>query len=174
MTSDYLNNFTLQKHIVKVIEKQQKKESLVKKRFYSDYIDDRILANYSVSKQIIEKDEEKNMKITQFCRTNSLTQKNFMRIIDGLVEIGMIQINCRAIFEIELEEDSTQLFRKRFPDLTDVRRKVNVLDSSATLKTITCNLLEEFRRFGIRYRVVEEALQFRVLKNYEDVNWTIF
>jgi len=56
MTSDYLNNVTLQKHIVKIIEKQQKKDSLVKKRFYSDYIDDRMLTNYSVSKQIIEKD----------------------------------------------------------------------------------------------------------------------
>ncbi len=97
-----------------------------------------------------------------------------MRIIDGLVEIGMIHINCRAVFEIEVEEDSVQCFRKRYPELTDVRRKVNVLDSAATLKTITSNFLEELRRFGIRYRVVEEALQFRVLKNYEDVNWAIF
>jgi hypothetical protein len=55
-----------------------------------------------------------------------------------------------------------------------VRRKVNVLDSAAILKTITVNLLEEFRRSGIRYRVTEEALQFRVLKNYEDVNWNSF
>lgn len=100
MTSDYLNNSTLQKHIVKIIEKQQKKDSLVKKRFYSDYIDDRMLINYSVSKQIIEKDEEKNIKINQFCRNNSITQRNFNRVIDGLVEIGMININCKAIYEI--------------------------------------------------------------------------
>ncbi len=100
MTADYLNNSTLQRHIIKVIEKQQKKDSLAKKRFYSDYIDDRMLTNYSVSKQIIEKDEEKNIRISQFCRTNSLTQRNFMRIIDGLMEIGMIHINCRAVFEI--------------------------------------------------------------------------
>lgn len=100
MTADYLNNSILQKHIVKIIEKQQKKDSLVKKRFYSDYIDDRMLTNYSVSKQIIEKDEEKNIKINQFCRNNSISQKNFSRIVDGLVEIGMININCKAIYEI--------------------------------------------------------------------------
>lgn len=51
---------------------------------------------------------------------------------------------------------------------------MNVLDSAATLKTITVSLLEDFRRSGIRYRVAEEALQFRVLKNYEDVNWSSF
>jgi hypothetical protein len=55
-----------------------------------------------------------------------------------------------------------------------VRRKVNALDSAATLKTITVSLLENFRRSGIRYRVAEEALQFRVLKNYEDINWSTF
>lgn len=51
---------------------------------------------------------------------------------------------------------------------------MNVLDIAATLKTITVSLLEDFRRSGIRYRVAEEALQFRVLKNYEDVNWSSF
>lgn len=49
-----------------------------------------------------------------------------------------------------------------------------MLDSAATLKTITVSLLEDLRRSGIRYRVVEEALQFRVMKNYEDVNWNSF
>lgn len=97
MTSDYLNNSTLQKHIVKIIEKPQKKDNQTKKRFYSDYIDDRLMTNYSVSKQIIEKDEEKNIKINNFCKTNFLTQRNFMKIIDGLVEVGMISINCRAV-----------------------------------------------------------------------------
>ena len=97
-----------------------------------------------------------------------------MRIIDGLVEIGMISINCRAIYEIEIDEDCLQWFRKKYQELTEVRRKVNVLDSAATLKTITGNLLEDFRRSGIRYKVAEEALQFKVLKNYEDVNWSIF
>ena len=115
ITADYLNNNTLQRHIVKIIEKQQKKDSQTKKRFYSDYVDDRILTNYSVSKQIIEKDEEKNIKINNFCKTNAISQKNFMRIIDGLVEIGMISINCRAIYEIEIDEDCLQWFRKKYP-----------------------------------------------------------
>ncbi len=64
-----------------------------------------------------------------------------MRIIDGLVEIGMISINCRAIYEIEIDEDCLQWFRKKYPDLSELRRKVNVLDSAATLKTITVSLL---------------------------------
>ena len=102
LTSDYLSNSTLQKNIVKIIEKPQKKDGQTKKRFYSDYIDDRMLNCYSVSKQIIEKDEEKNLKINAFCKANSLTIKNFMRIVDGLVEVGMISINCRAIYEIEI------------------------------------------------------------------------
>jgi hypothetical protein len=81
LTSDYLNDSTLQKHIVKIIEKVQKKDAQIKKRFYSDYIDDRMLNCYSISKQIIEKDEEKNLKINNFCKVNCVTVKNFMRII---------------------------------------------------------------------------------------------
>jgi hypothetical protein len=38
-----------------------------------------------------------------------------MRIIEGLVEIGMININCRAIYEIEIDEDCLQWFRKKYP-----------------------------------------------------------
>jgi len=37
--------------------------------------------------------------------------------------------------------------------LTEIRKKVNVLDSAAILKTITGNLLEDFRRSSIRYKV---------------------
>ena len=44
-----------------------------------------MMNKYSVTKQIIEKDEEKILKINNFCKINNLTIKNFMRIIDGLV-----------------------------------------------------------------------------------------
>jgi hypothetical protein len=32
-------------------------------------------------------------------------------------------------------------------------------------------LLEDIKKAGVRFKVLEEALQLKVLKNYEDINW---
>ena len=49
----------LQKIVMKMVEKTVRREEQSKKRFYSDYIEDKLLDCYTISKQYAEKDEEK-------------------------------------------------------------------------------------------------------------------
>lgn len=51
-----------------MVEKSNKKEDQSRKRYYSDYIDEKIFDSYTVSKQYAEKDEEKVIRIATFCR----------------------------------------------------------------------------------------------------------
>ena len=46
----------LQKIVMKMVEKTVRREEQSKKRFYSDYIEDKLLDCYTISKQYAEKD----------------------------------------------------------------------------------------------------------------------
>ena len=55
--------------------------------------------------------------------------------------------------------------------IEEVRRKVNVLNVSTSLQKTIRSILEDLKREGIKYKITEEALQIRILKNFEDIEW---
>ena len=55
--------------------------------------------------------------------------------------------------------------------IEEVRRKVNVLNVSTSLQKTIRSILEDLKREGIKYKITEEALQIKILKNYEDIEW---
>ena len=61
--------------------------------------------------------------------------------------------------------------KKRLPMIEEVRRKVNVLNVSTALQKTIRTILEELKREGIKYKITEEILQIKILKNYEDILW---
>lgn len=48
----------------------------------------------------------------------------------------------------------------------EIRRKVNLLNVSTTLHKTIRTILDELKREGIKYKITEEAIQIKVLKNY--------
>ena len=52
-----------------------------------------------------------------------------------------------------------------------VRRKVNLLNVSTTLQKTIRTILEQLKKEGIKYKITEEAIQVKILKNYEDIDW---
>lgn len=84
ITADLVTEENLQKIVMRMVEKSSKKEDQSKKRYYSDYIDDKIFESYTISKQYAEKDEEKVIRIATFCRKYEISNKLFDRILDSL------------------------------------------------------------------------------------------
>lgn len=80
---------------------------------------------------------------------------------------------CRVIYEIEVEEGSLGLLRKKFPNIIEVKKKVNVLNLSTAVQKTTRTILQELKQAGIEFKIVEEAVQIKVIKSYEDVDWDI-
>ena len=72
-------------------------------RFYSDYIEDKLLDSYTLSKQYAEKDEEKVLKINSFCKRHEISSKLFGKIMNALDRNGVIGTNYRTIHEIEID-----------------------------------------------------------------------
>lgn len=82
---------------MKLLEKTRKKEPNSNRRFYSDYVDDK-MDMYSVSKMFAEKNEEKVIRINWFCKNNDITLKCFQRIVNGLVRANVVTRDCKLVF----------------------------------------------------------------------------
>ena len=63
--------------------------------------------------------------------------------------------------------------KKQLPMIEETRRKVNILNVSTSLQKTIRSILEELKREGIKYKITEEALQIKILKNFEDIDWSI-
>jgi hypothetical protein len=61
---------------------------------------------------------------------------------------------CRVIYEIEVEEGSLGLLRKKFPNIMEVKKKVNVLNLSTTVQKTTRTILQELKQAGIEFKIV--------------------
>lgn len=59
---------------------------------------------YSVSKNYVEKNEEKVIRINWFCRTYDVGIKNFKKVIDALCKNKIVLKDCKLVYEIEIEE----------------------------------------------------------------------
>jgi hypothetical protein len=63
--------------------------------------------------------------------------------------------------------------KKQLPMIEEIRRKVNLLNVSTTLQKTIRTILEDLNKEGIKYKITEEAVQIKILKNYEDIDWEI-
>ena len=70
---------------------------------------------YSVCKQYAEKDEEKVIRMNAFCRKNQISSRLLTKVIDALQSNGVIGINYRTIFEIEIDIDSIARMKRQLP-----------------------------------------------------------
>jgi hypothetical protein len=50
-----------------------------------------------------------------FCRKNQISSKTLTKIIDALQSNGVIGINYRTIFEIEIDIDSIARMKRQLP-----------------------------------------------------------
>ena len=148
-----------------------RREEQSKKRFYSDYIEDKLLDCYTISKQYAEKDEEKVIRINTFCRKHEISTKLFGKILDALEKNGVVGVNYRTIYEVEVDMESIPRLKKQLPMVEEVRRKINLLNVSTSLQKTVRTILEELKKEGIKYKITEEAVQVKILKNYEDIDW---
>ena len=83
------------------MEKGKKKETTTNpKRFYSDYVEDKLFERYSVAKKYAEKDEEKVIRINWFCKNFDISLRTFKRVIDALCKAEILYKNCKLVFEI--------------------------------------------------------------------------
>ena len=171
ITAEFVTQDYLQKIVMRMVEKPIRKEEQSKKRFYSDCIEDKLLDCYTISKQYAEKDEEKVLRINTFCKKYEISPKLFTKIIDALEKNSAVGINYRTMYEIEIDLDSIGRMKKQFPMIEEVRRKVNLLNVSTSLHKIIRSILDDLKREGIKYKITEEALQIKILKNYEDIDW---
>ena len=115
ITSEFVTPEYLQKVVMKMVEKPIKKEENSKKRFYSDCIEDKLLDCYTISKQYAEKDEEKVLKVNSFCKKHEISSKLFGKIMTALEKNGVIGINYRTIYEIEIDLESISRMKKNLP-----------------------------------------------------------
>ena len=67
--------------------------------------------------------------------------------------------------------DSISRLKKQLPMIEEVRRKINLLNVSTSLQKTIRTILEDLKKEGIKYRITEEAVQIKILKNYEDIDW---
>ena len=74
------------------------------RKCYSEYVEDKLLDMYSVSKNYVEKNEEKVIRINWFCRTYDVGIKTFKKVIDALCKNKIVFKDCRLVYEIEIEE----------------------------------------------------------------------
>jgi len=61
--------------------------------------------------------------------------------------------------------------KKKLPMIEEVRRKVNVLNVSTSLQKTIRSILDDLKKEGIKFKITEEALQIKILKNFEDIEW---
>jgi hypothetical protein len=57
--------------------------------------------------------------------------------------------------------------------MEEIRRKINLLNVSTSLHKTVRSILDELKKEGIKYKITEEAIQVKVLKNYEDIDWKV-
>ena len=62
-------------------------------------------------------------------------------MLEALDRNEIIKCLCRVIYEIEIEESSLWLLRKKFPNVVEVKRKVNILNMSTSAKKTTRAIL---------------------------------
>lgn len=55
--------------------------------------------------------------------------------------------------------------------IEEIRRKVNLLNVSTSLHKTIRSILDDLKKEGIKYKITEEAIQIKILKNYEDIEW---
>jgi hypothetical protein len=55
---------------------------------------------YSVSKNYVEKNEEKVIRINWFCKTYDIGIKQFKKVIDGLCKNQIVTKDCKLVYEI--------------------------------------------------------------------------
>lgn len=63
-------------------------------------MDDRLLEMYSVTKNYVEKNEEKVIRINWFCKNYDIGIKPFKKVIDGLCKMQIVSKNCKLVYEI--------------------------------------------------------------------------
>ena len=63
--------------------------------------------------------------------------------------------------------------KKQLPMIDEVRRKVNVLNVSTSLQKTIRSILEDLKREGIKYKITEQAFQIKILKDFEDIDWSL-
>lgn len=78
----------------------------------------------------------------------------------------MVSTNYRTIYEIEIDIDSISRMKKQLPQIEEVRRKVNLLNVSTSLHKIIRSILDDLKKEGIKYKITEEAIQIKVMRNY--------
>ena len=61
--------------------------------------------------------------------------------MDALDRNGVIESVCRLVYEIEIDEGSLEKLRKSFPDVIEIKRKVNVLNLSTSAQKTTRSIL---------------------------------
>lgn len=143
ITSDHLTEANLTKVVMRAMEKPKKAESTNSlKRYHSGYFEDGLLDTYTIAKEYIERDEEKVIRISWFCKTYEISTKVFNRVIDALDRNGVIENVCRLVYEIEVEESSLEKLRKEFSTVVEVKRKVNILNLSTSAQKTTRSILE--------------------------------
>ncbi len=90
------------KIVMKIMEKPKKVESTVYKRFYSGYMEDQLLDTYTVTKEYVERDEEKVLKSNWFCKTHEISPRVLNRVLEDLDKNDVIKNLCKVVFEIEV------------------------------------------------------------------------
>ena len=149
ITSDHLTTTNLMKIVMKIMEKNKKVDSTVYKRYYSGYMEDRLLDCYSICKEYAERDEEKVIRFNWFCKSHEITSKVLNRVLDALDKSNVIRTICRVIYEIRVDDDCLTSFRKKFPEIPEINKKFNILNYSTEAKKPTRTILEELKEAGI-------------------------
>lgn len=85
------------------------------------------------------------IKINSFCKKHEITSKLFGKIINALEKNGVISINYRTIYEIEIDLESISRMKKQLPMIDEVRRKVNILNVSTSLQKTIRSILEDLK-----------------------------
>ena len=171
LTADLTPMALLQRAVMLAVEKPVRPQEVTRKRCYSDYVDDRLLEPYTVSKQLAEKNEEKVLRIQWFSKRHQLPVRLVNRILGALEQQQVISMNYRTNCEVEVDIESISRMQKHLPEVQEVRRKVDLLSTSTQLGITVRGVLEQLDSAGVRYKLSEEAVQFKVLSDFENIQW---
>ena len=58
-----------------------------------------------------------------------------------------------------------------FPGVTDTRKKINMYDMSVSLQRSIRDIVEELKKGEVAFRITEQALQLKIMKSYDDIDW---
>ena len=98
------------------MEKPRKKDDNQRRRFFSEFVESNaLLSCYSVTKQAIQKNEEKVLRINTFCRTNNVTLKSLYQILECMCSLDIVEKICKLTYEIEISDDCLMRFRQEYP-----------------------------------------------------------